>query len=380
MTTQAAAATVSSTAVGDRSLAPDLARGVMLLLIALAHAPAFVTNWSLGFAPLNAVAEFGKYLVADNLARAMFMFLFGYALGQLTYRREQLGDDWPTIRKLHRRRGFWLLVIGFVHTAFLPLDIVAVYGVTVLIFASMIRARDKVLLWTAGLTLVPAVLLVGWQGVMAQTGAAVTSLPMEANPLAQAATNLAWFPVETPFASIVVLPAMLLGLWAARRRVLDEPERHAGLLRRVAVAFLAIALVGRLPLTLIGTGLVPEVSGAGLWAVVLGHTVAGYAGGIGIAALVGLVAVGIGPRRGRLAAALAALGQRSLTFYLFQSVVFVTLFYPFTLDLSGRMGIAGAYGVAIAIFVVSVLLADWMRRVGYRGPAEILLRRLTSRR
>ena len=379
MTTQAVAGTATSTAAGERSLAPDLARGVMLLLIALAHAPAFVTDWTLGFAPLNAVAEFLKYLVADNLARAMFMFLFGYALGQLTYRREQLGDDWPAIRKLHRRRGFWLLVIGFVHTAFLPLDIVAVYGVTLLIFASMIRARDKVLLWTAGLTLVPAILLSGWQTVMAQSNAAVTSLPMESNPLAQAATNVAWFPVETPFASIVVLPAMLLGLWAARRRVLDEPARHVSLLRRVAVAFLAIAVVGRLPLTLIGTGVWPDVRGAGLWAAAFGHTLAGYAGGIGIAALVGLVAVRFGRRRGAFATALAALGQRSLTFYLFQSVVFVALFYPFTLDLAGSTGIAGAYGIALGTFVVSVLLAEWMRRVGHRGPAEILLRRLTNR-
>jgi hypothetical protein len=46
----------------------------------------------------------------------------------------------------------------------------------------MIRARDKVLLWTSGLTLVPAVLIVGWQAAMARSNAAVTTLPLESNP------------------------------------------------------------------------------------------------------------------------------------------------------------------------------------------------------
>jgi uncharacterized membrane protein YeiB len=96
-----------------------------------------------------------------------------------------------------------------------------------------------------------------------------------------------------------------------------------------------------------------------------------------MAAVVGLLAVGI-RRRGPLTTALAALGQRSMTFYLFQSVVFVALFYPFTLDLSADLGIAAGYGVAVGIWVVSVALAGWMHAAGRRGPAEVLLRRLSA--
>ncbi|GAB3144756.1 hypothetical protein GCM10027290_23510 [Micromonospora sonneratiae] len=49
--------TAPPTGVAVRSLAPDLARGFMLLAIALAHAPAFVDDWDLGPAALNTIAS-----------------------------------------------------------------------------------------------------------------------------------------------------------------------------------------------------------------------------------------------------------------------------------------------------------------------------------
>jgi uncharacterized protein len=68
--------------------------------------------------------------------------------------------------------------------------------------------------------------------------------------------------------------------------------------------------------------------------------------------------------------------QRSLTFYLLQSAIWLGLFYPFTLNLSDRVSVAGSYGIAVTVFGVSVVLADWMRRAGQRGPLELMLRRL----
>ncbi|MFD3688175.1 DUF418 domain-containing protein [Nocardiopsis sp. NPDC058631] len=367
-----------------RSLAPDLARGVMLLVIALAHAPAFVGDWTRGPAPLNATAEFIKYLVTDNQARAMFVFLFGYGLGQLARRQLDRGGDWTSLRALLRRRGFWLLAIGFAHAALLvPLDIIAVYGLTLLMLAPLVRSRDSALLWTAALVSVPATLLIAWQGVTAWTttgGGAATLVPyMTESPVHHVLFNLRGWPVETLVSVLVVVPGLLWGVWAARRRILDEPERHTVLLRRSCVLLLGAALMGRLPLALLLTGVWESDSAALVWVFTTAHTLAGYAGGIGMAACVGLVAIRIGRDRGRVTTGLAALGQRSMTFYLFQSVVFVALFYPFTLDLSGELGIAGSYGVATAVWAASVLLAAWMHVRGVRGPAETLLRRLSDR-
>jgi uncharacterized membrane protein YeiB len=42
------------------------------------------------------------------------------------------------------------------------------------------------------------------------------------------------------------------------------------------------------------------------------------------------------------------------------------------------MGLAASFGVAALTWLVSVAAADLMRRRGYRGPAESLLRRLVG--
>lgn len=365
-----------------RSLAPDLARGLMLLLIALAHAPGFLSSWRSGMPLLDDVTLFVKSLVADNQARAMFVFLFGYGLGQLAHRHHARGGDWPGLRGLLRRRSVWLVLIGFAHTVLLvPIDIVSIYGLALLLFTPLVRAMDKTLTWTAVLTLVPATLLLAWQSVNAQlgleAGAPVTFAAfMEPNYGAHVLANVTK-PAQALLGVVMVLPGMLLGIRAARRQFLDRPAEHRTTLRRAAVGLLALAVLGRLPAALLAAGMWHSNAIGMQWAVAVAHDLTGFAGGIGLAAAVGLAAARIGDRPGPVTTALAALGQRSLTFYLFQSVVWLALFYPFTLNLSDNVSLAGSYGIAAVVFIVSVLLAEWMRRTGQRGPMEVLLRRMS---
>lgn len=369
-----------------RSPAPDLARGFMLLLIAVAHAPGFVAVPDLGPAALNTVAEFLRSLLTENQARPMFVFLFGYGLGQLTSRAQARGDDWTSIRKLLRRRSCWLILIGFANAVLLvPIDVIAVYGLTLLILAPLVRARGRVLWWTSAVTLVPATALISWQVATAQLAAAggdsvLTMQVMYGDYGSQVWSAVPAWPVKTLVSTIVVVPGMLLGIWAARRRVLDEPQHHTRLLRRVALSCLAIALVGRLPLALQVSGIWSTRDTGMIQLIATTHSLAGYFGGIGMAAAVGLVVVRLGNRRGRITTALSALGQRSMTFYIFQSVVWVALFYPFTFDLSRSLGSAAGFAIAVAMWLVSVVLAELLRRGGRRGPAEALLRRLADRR
>jgi uncharacterized protein len=369
-------------APAGRSLAPDLARGLMLLLIALAHAPGFLSSWRSVLPLLDDVTLFVKSLIADNQARAMFVFLFGYGLGQLAHRHHARGGDWPGLRKLLRRRSVWLVLIGFTHTILLvPIDIVAIYGLALLLCTPMVRATDRTLGWTAALTSLPATLLLAWQSVNAQlglqAGAPVTFAPfMEPSYGAHVLANVTK-PAQALLGVVMVLPGMLLGIWAARRRFLDRPTEHRSTLRRAALGLLALALLGRLPAALLAAGVWHTDAMSLQWTVAVAHDLTGFAGGIGLAAAVGLAAARIGDRPGRLTIALAALGQRSLTFYLFQSAVWLALFYPFTFDLRAEVSLAGSYGIAAAVFVVSVLLAEWMRRTGQRGPMEVLLRRMS---
>jgi uncharacterized membrane protein YeiB len=185
-----------------------------------------------------------------------------------------------------------------------------------------------------------------------------------------------WLP-ETLLATIIVIPGMLLGIWASRRRVLDEPARHLPTLRTIALTGLTIAVAGRLPAALLAAGTWTTDAAGMFWVVGVLHTMTGYAGGIGLAAVVAVITTRV--RSGTVITALAALGQRSLTFYLGQSVVLLVLFYPFTLGLYDDVTLAGSCLIAVGMWCASVIIADIMRRAGIRGPLEDLVRRLIYR-
>ncbi|MFD1532577.1 DUF418 domain-containing protein [Pseudonocardia aurantiaca] len=366
--------------ISERVLAPDLARGVMLLLIALAHSrdlhgAGYALGAVVASTPLDTAVQAVLTLFVDSRARPMFALLFGYGLVQLARRRAENGVDWADTRRLLRRRAMWLVVFGLAHAVLLYAgDILAAYGFLALLFVGALRWSDRRLWVVAGLFAIAGALLFGWMQV--QIGAApVDELP--ADPLSGAAFRAAVLAILAPTGVVLTATPVLIGIWAARRRILEEPARHLPLLRCVAVGGVAVTVAGALPLTLQAVGVwTPGSPDAGL-AVGFLHTLTGYAGGLGYAAIVALVVVRLRERRGPLVTALAACGQRSLTCYLAQSVVWFVTIEPYMLDLTGRLGVAAAAAIGIGTWVVTVVVADALGRAGRRGPAETLLRRLT---
>lgn len=368
----------------DRAPAPDLARGIMLLAIAFAHAPLFVTAVDRGSALANDLANAFNLLFVTNHARPMFAFLFGYGMVQLLHRQTERGADRVTIRKLLRRRGWWLVAIGFLHTALLvPIDILAAYGLAAVLLAGLPWRKDTTLLWAAGITLVPATLVAGaamWYFMTLGDPSLLQVLVGTHGPWELIGDRLAGLPFGLAVGTLMVVPGAIAGMWAARRRVLDEPERHRRLLARTAVVTTVLSAAGALPLGLIQIGAWARPSAVALWVAALAQPLTGYLGGIGLAAIIALIAIRAGRRRNRLATAVEALGRRSMSLYLFQSIAFIAAFAPYGLGLQDDLGLAGAMGVGLATWLISLLLAELMRRTGYRGPAEILLRRLAYRR
>jgi uncharacterized protein len=66
-----------------------------------------------------------------------------------------------------------------------------------------------------------------------------------------------------------------------------------------------------------------------------------------------------------------------MTCYLAQSVVWAVVFTPFLLDLSGHLTVATTALLAVTTWLATVVMAEQMRRVGHRGPFELLVRRVT---
>jgi uncharacterized protein len=196
-------------------------------------------------------------------------------------------------------------------------------------------------------------------------------------PVAVGFRVIEWLGLTLVLSAFILVPALLLGIWAARRRILDDPQPHQPLLIRVAVLGMGLAAVGGLPMALIAASWWPDRSVVATAVAGVAHALTGYAGGVGYAAVAGLVAIRVRDRRGPVVTALAACGQRSMTCYLLQSVVFVAVLAAYGGGLGDRFSLAATAALATATWALTVLLATGMSRRNYRGPAELLLRRLT---
>ncbi len=354
-----------------RLLTPDLARGSMLLLIALANSAIYLHGRPYGVRQHIVETDLADRLYSafqvtfvDARAYPMFAALFAYGVARMAPDRA-------------RSRNRWLILFGFVHAVLLfPGDVLGLYGLLGFALVALSRVKDRTLLVLAVAWLVPTAVIQGmaYSGPPRQERTFFWSFEVE-NPL----TALALHPVEwlmTPFGMVGVGSAALAGAWAGRRDLLAEPESHLRLLRRTAAWGITAAVVGGLPSGLV-VGHFQESSQLGLLAAV--HTVTGVAGGLGYAALIALIAMRI-KRRTAVVNAIAACGERSLSCYLFQSVVFVALLVPYTFGLGGTLSSAQTALLALATWLVSVLLADLLRRHDLPGPAEALLRKLRSPR
>ncbi|RRR96860.1 DUF418 domain-containing protein [Glycomyces terrestris] len=379
---------------GERALAPDLARGAMLLLIALANS----AGYFLASAPGVAVEPHGfervyNFLLVELVhARAfpLFALLFGYGLVQLSRRQERSGASPRQVRNVLLRRGLALFAFGAVHGVLLYSgDFLGGYGLICILFTLLLLQRsDRVHrfapwylavggVYVAVLAIVTATGLAG-----GGTGAAV---PVSPFPSAQAGSyleSLAERAAEWPVHTLTILPMILMvwvGAWAARHRVLEAPQEHLKLLRTTAIGGLAVAVTAGLPMALLAAGAIEMDEGAAASAKLLYET-SGFFGGLGYGALFGLIAHAVARRgsAGPVLTAVAALGQRSLTGYLFQSVAWLVLAAPFALALADRAAspllVSGL--CAVLVWAATVVAADAMRRLRYRGPAEVLLRRL----
>ncbi len=390
----------AATAARGRSLAPDLARGLMLLLIALANVPWWLHGGEQGFTSAHPTGQEGPDLAwqlfslvaIDGRSYPLFAFLFGYGIWQLYSRQSAAGTPWREARRLLQRRHAWMVALGAVHALLLWLgDIVGAYGLVGLIVVALLLRRSdralRIVAWVlAGLLLAFGVLgltsgLVlgsGVAGDVSQFGApaGLPQPPAESNYLLFAIQSLGMWLVATPAQvfSLTVPLAVVLGVLAARRGLLDRPAEHRATLVRIAVAGILVGWAGGGLAAAQHAGALfsPELS----WATMGLSSLAGVAGGVGYAALFGLIAAAIGERRGPVSGAIAAVGKRSLSSYLLQSVLFAPLLAAWGLGLGGVLSPLQAAGVAAGVWLVTLVVAAVLERAGRRGPAEVLLRRL----
>jgi uncharacterized protein len=377
------------TRVGDRALAPDLARGAMLALIAVANVMIYLYARPYGLrqhivedGTLDRVVTAVLVTCVDARAYPLFAALFGYGIARIAANQRARGLDEAAARRVVRRRSWFLVAFGLVHAALaFSGDVLGWYGLLGLVLAGRLGVSDRTLLRAATVWLVVASAVQGLvysDPLVRDQRTYLWSFAIDRPAEAAAFRLLEW--VMTPFGLLAVVSPMLVGLWAGRRRILEQPQRHAVLLRRTAVVGIAAGILGGVAMALATVhAWVPPY----LVVVVVSwvHIAAGVLCGLGYAALIALCAARLQGRETLpwSVRALRATGERSLSCYLAQTVVFATLLPAWALGWGATLGTAGAAVLALGTWALTVAAAGALARAGRPGPAEALLRRLTYR-
>ncbi|PGC47748.1 glyoxalase [Bacillus toyonensis] len=374
-----------------RAVSLDLARGTMLLLIVLAHAPLYLYAADPGIMHRvesssffdQIVNLFGIFII-DNRARAMFAVLLGYGLVLAFEGQISKGKNEIQAVKIVRKRSLYLILFGIV----LPVliggqDILMAYGLAGIFVNPLLKCKMKTLIRTFIIIAILYTIFIPiiWGLNMQSIGDYGFSPDVSAKDtyLSTTMTRLLFFPIIPVLIHFMfpVLPSVILGLWIAKYKLLIKPEQQLKKLYFITTIGLAISLIGALPLSFIGTIWYPTVFTAGMINGI--HILTGIAGGLAYATGFGIIGSRL-KNPGYFSLALIALGKRSLTFFVLNEALLVIFLSPVAFDLGGHVSNAFAALIAICIWISSVIVALIMEKNNLNGPLEILLRRLVYKK
>ncbi|QQK77106.1 DUF418 domain-containing protein [Salicibibacter cibarius] len=372
----------------ERSLAPDISRGFMLLLIAMAYAPTYLFNIETGVYTrpaggtlLDQTVNFLSLLFLDSRAYPMFAVLFGMGLAIVVNRQMEKGMGETDIKKLIRRRGLFLLLFGVVHGTFVYSgEILGPYGLSILLISWLLYRSNRALFTTSAL-LTPFFIITAMAMGLGLFMDDTASYALPDYSLIGIVERLISYPfgMLTSLLFYPIIIIILLGVWAGRKGFLLQPEKHRKFLTVVSIVGILVSVAGAIPVALIGGEVWspdPMVGGV-LFGV---QILTGVFGGIGYAALFGLFSIPLSKKPGMITRALAAAGKRSLTCYILQSTIIAIILSEPLLGLGGMVHATGAALIAIFAWLIGVLFSIVLEKRGQKGPLDALLRRLIHSR
>lgn len=170
----------------------------------------------------------------------------------------------------------------------------------------------------------------------------------------------------------------LLGMYVARRRYFQDAGKHRPFIKRVFIWGLGLGILGMVTDQFLrySVGYSPEgTSTATMLQQLLGDLCMIFGStllSLGYAA--GLVLLSQSARFKRYISPLAAVGRFALTTYLFQTLMFSSLFYGYGFNQGLLLGPFSVSMYAILFFTIQVVACNWWARYFRFGPAEWLWR------
>ncbi|MDO5031882.1 DUF418 domain-containing protein [Corynebacterium sp.] len=373
----------------DRLLFPDVARGLALLGIALANVcTAWIATEHFGGVDTTADKTYAVFSAMFVHVRGLPMFstLLGFGVGLITMSLWRKGFPLRRARVVIAKRYGYLALFGALHLIFLFYgDIMMFYGLGGIVIALCLSLTDKVLLRASyvllGLQALLGIALAVLFGILggaepsiaAEFSTAELDMDAESYPMLLL-YNLGMFFAQllsSPVYLLQLLPVMFIGFVWARRGTLARAETRE-LMPWILILVAVIFLVG-LPWGLAAIGVLPTALELPLEMV---NSTLGILTGPGIVALTALALRSVRGLPWWLWP-LAALGKRSMTGYLLQSVFFFALVHPFTLNIGHDFGALGLGLLAAGVWLGTLVIACILEATGKPGPFEWVHRRLS---
>lgn len=357
----------------------DALRGFALSGVVLSNV-AVVWGAGAGLIPESALDVRVGYVLAYLITGkflALFSLLFGVSFG--LYLRRSRDQQASIIPRYLRRLGI-LLVIGALNRVLFGTDILMTYAVLGMVLLLFRNASDRTLI-------VCAVLAIGlpelWRAIASSIGYQPAPSPLNRAERLRLATEGLYFELVRYRAIMLgrwwnellrnaaYLSLFLFGFLAARRQLLESPDEHRVLWRRLWWGGLAFTLLGFVA----QAALRPVLAGGDRWAgltfailwpattFVQGIT---YGAGIVLLWLAG----------GRVRAVLEWLGpagRMALTNYL--SVNIIITIVVLTTRTYGRVGLGIASVAGVLLWLLQIAWSGWWLRRHDVGPFEWLWRK-----
>ena len=320
-----------------------------------------------------------SYLITGKFL-ALFAMTFGLSFGLYLRRCDELAEPVPA--RYLRRLGS-LLLIGALHHVLSGTDILMTYAVLGVVLLLLRNASDRVLLAgvVCGLAL-PEL----WRVLAA-------GVHYSAPPTVSRAERLR-LAVEGPYLELVRVRAVMLtgwwngflrqgsgylalflvGLWTARKKLLEYPIEARRILGAACWGGFALAVCGHVAQAGLRDQLAsaPQVRTQVAFGIV--WTATTYVQAIGYGAGITLLWYNVASAR-RILALLVPAGRMALTNYLAISAV-TTLVVTLT-GTYGRLGVASASALGVLLWLAEVAVSMWGLRRHRLGPAEWLWRSMT---
>ena len=387
---------------GERIVVVDVLRAFALFGIIVTHAvDGFLAGLApsadfMLFSPLDRVVVQLEHLLTFGKFFTIFSFLFGLSFAIQMRNASQKGASFAG-------RFSWRLVvlalIAVVHGAFFTGDILIIYAFLGLLLIPFRKVKTRTLVITA-LVLVlnlPGLLLgtlqlssppatpeqqqarAQLQESFLQSARHLSEVKQSGSVSELISGNLTTGAISKIFFMIfsgrlwITFGLFLLGLCAGRLEIFKDTEANRRFFQRMLLPAGAVATVTTL-VEIVHPTVIQMTSVADLLAW-FSFTVQQISLSVFYVAAVVLL-YWRRPSQGLLPA-LAPLGKMGLTSYLGQTVFGLIVFYGIGFGLLGKVGAAAAVGMAIAFFVLQILLARALLSRFSLGPAEWLWRALT---